>query len=108
MTTPILFTGKSKNWSASYVVTDLNDEYHNETLTITYKGDNPSEVGIVKYKYTGGLMEGSGERELSGHKEIVAKVGSNGACTQEDSIINVTIEWNGIKEEIRLSGNEKR
>ncbi|WP_152399159.1 hypothetical protein [Paenibacillus cellulositrophicus] len=104
----ILFTGESKNWSANYVVTNLNGENHDYTLTLTYKGDNPSEVGKVKYKFSVSSGGGSGETELSGHKEITHKSISNGAVPQKDETINVTVEWKGIKEELQLSlmGND--
>ncbi|BFH62567.1 hypothetical protein [Paenibacillus azoreducens] len=104
----ILFTGESKNWSASYAVTNLNGEYHTNTLTLTYKGDNPSEVGKVKYKFSAGPNGGSGETELSEHKEIIHKSGGNGAVAQKDEIINVTVEWENIEEELQLSTNGKR
>ncbi|WP_018757708.1 hypothetical protein [Paenibacillus terrigena] len=104
----ILFTGESKNWSASYAVTNLNGEIQNYTLTLSYKGDNSSEVGKVKYKFSKSSGGGSGETELSGHKEIIHKSVSNGAVPQKDEIINATVEWKGIKEEIQLSTNGTR
>lgn len=51
--------------------------------------------------------EGSGETELSGRREIVHQSGGNGAIPLKDSIIEVTVEWNGHKEELKLSANKK-
>jgi len=45
---------------------------------------------------------------LSGHKEIIHKSMSNGAVPQKDEIINATVEWKGIKEELQLSTNGTR
>jgi len=101
----ILFTGESKNWSASYAVTNLNSEIHNSRLTLTYKGDNPSEVGKIKYKFSASSGGGSAETELSERKELIHESGSNGAVPQKDEIINVIVEWKGIKEELKLSTN---
>ena len=102
---PILFTGESNNWSANYAVTNLNSEIHNSRLTLTYKGDNPSEVGKVKYKFSTSSGGGSAETELSERNELIHASGSNGAIPHKDEIINVTVEWKGIKEELQLSTN---
>ncbi|MDR9857185.1 hypothetical protein RJP21_26665 [Paenibacillus sp. VCA1] len=99
----IVFTGESNNWLARYEVINANLEYHQEKLKITYTGDEPSKVGVVKYKYEATGSGGSGETELSGYKEIVAGSDGNGAIPQKDSVIHVTVEWNGNKEEMELT-----
>lgn len=102
---PIVYTGESKNWSASFTIENPQGEYHNETLKIIYKGENPKEVSDIKYKYDGTNIGGSGEQKLSGNSSIVSKSGGNGALPPKDSIINVTVEWNGNKEDLQLSTN---
>lgn len=101
------FTGESQNWSARYEVSHTIDDNHRNTLTLTYEGDDPAHVGTVKYKYAATPGEGSGETELSGRREIVHQSGGNGAIPLKDSIIEVTVEWNGHKEELKLSANKK-
>lgn len=104
----ISYTGESKNWSASYSIDNPKGDYHNNTLKIIYKGENPKEVSVIKFKYEGPNISGSGEQKLSGSGSIVSQSGGNGTLPIEDSKINVTIEWNGKNEELILSTNGER
>ncbi|RIX52783.1 hypothetical protein D3P08_12325 [Paenibacillus nanensis] len=101
------YTGESKNWSARYSIDNPKGEYHNNTLKITYKGENPKEVSVIKFKYEGPNISGSGEQKLSGSDSVVSKSEGNGTLPLEDSKINVTIEWNGKNEELILSTPSK-
>ncbi|WP_212971382.1 hypothetical protein [Paenibacillus cineris] len=104
----IQYTGKSKNWSASYTITKLNRGDHMDQFQIRYTGKDPAKVGRVKYKYTGTTMSGSGEQKLSGNRDIVTGGGGNGALPLEHSTIQVTVEWRGQKEEMELSSGASR
>ncbi|MGN7360518.1 hypothetical protein [Paenibacillus sp. SAFN-054] len=76
-------------------------------MTLTYKGENPSEVGKVHYRFSASSGGGSAETELSERKELIHVSGSNGAVPQKEEIIHVTVEWKDKKEELQLSTNGK-
>lgn len=101
----IVYEGESSHWSSTYTIRNPTGEYHTESLKINYKGRNLKDIKQIKYKYdTGGTGGGSGTLEKMPVYGIISTgIGGNGALPSKDSIIHVTIEWNGNKEELELT-----
>lgn len=115
------FTGESETWSAVYEqqasqkLTIQKDRVKNAETTnihsfqLQYKGKQ-TDLGEIKqltYKYEG--TSGSGSQTMEGPVPVallkMSGIG-NGAVESEDSVIKVTVEWDGKSEQFELA-NEK-
>ncbi len=114
----ITFKGKSDHWTANYVeklseagARDpsgqlLSSNYVSQKLSLKYEGLNVSSVGRVKYSYETRHGSGSGHTVLNQDGYLIISGGhggNNASLTESDTVIVVTVEWNGIKEVIRLT-----
>ncbi|HEX3031504.1 MAG TPA: hypothetical protein VHS59_04585 [Bacillota bacterium] len=122
ITKEMTFTGKSLSWRARFVekssVTWTREpngrykftSYHTTRPTLQYIGSNPSAVKDLTYRYRWGLSGGSGEVALGkdGYAGPLGMFYSNGAGFDEDSIIKMTVEWNGKQEQFVLKLSDKK
>jgi len=114
----ITFKGKSDHWTANYVeklseagTRDssgklLSSNYVSQRLSLKYEGLNVSSVGRVKYSYETQHGSGSGETVLNQDGYLIISGGHGGnyvSLTESDTVIVVTVEWNGMREVIRLT-----
>ncbi|QUL57284.1 hypothetical protein KDC22_12920 [Paenibacillus tritici] len=114
------FKGEAETWSAVYkqeasqklitrrdkVTSESSKQY---TFNLHYKGE-PSDLETIKQmKYTYKGRGSGGSQNIEGPVPIgMLKMGGSGSGTieREDSVIKVTVEWDGKSEEFELK-NEK-
>lgn len=114
------FKGEGEIWSGVYKqeanqklitrgdkVTSENSKRYN--FVLRYKGDQ-SDLGAIKdMKYMFKARHSSGSQTMEGPVEVAMmkmSAGGNGSAEEEDSVIKVTVEWDGKTEEFELK-NEK-
>ncbi|EDL65749.1 hypothetical protein [Bacillus sp. SG-1] len=117
------FVGESENWEAELVFKgeeifikdpegDIND-YNTRTQSdfkLEYKGELSEIAGSsLSYSYDTGSEGSEGTREDLDKKVIESHGGSkNGSIIPQDSIIEVTVEWNGEKENFILENTDSQ
>ena len=113
----LTFTGESNHWSAKCVqsatetwtkdsIGKLQYKTSGERkLTLYYKGTDVSKLRTIKYSYDTGVAGGSGEIDLNGRTSLVldSSAGEDIPILHNDHIVDVSVEWNGMKENIRLT-----
>ncbi|MEK4852871.1 hypothetical protein NST04_23670 [Paenibacillus sp. FSL H7-0756] len=113
------FKGEGDTWSGVYKqeasqkltkknkVTSESSKRYN--LVLRYKGDQSDLETIKQMKYTFKAKHSSGSQTIEGPVEVaMLKMGAsgNGSVEKKDSVIKVTVEWDGKSEEFELK-NEK-
>ena len=102
---PFTFTGESDNWSVELKVTQGEDEYEKQDLTLQYKGQDVNSVGEIIYtvaiKASGYSGNGATLDENGIYTETNENNASNAKVTDK-SKVDVTVEWNNQTESIRL------
>lgn len=115
------YKGESETWSAVYKqtasqkLTIKNDSVKDSettkryTLELKYKGKQ-SDLGEIKqFKYSYKGRSGSGSQTMEGPVPVsLLKMGGtgSGAFEREDSVIKVTVEWDGNSEEFELKNDK--
>ncbi|MEK3904023.1 hypothetical protein [Paenibacillus sp. FSL R7-0179] len=114
------FKGEGDIWSGVYkqeanekLITTKNkvtsESSKRYNLVLRYKGDQSDLETIKQMKYTFKAKHSSGSQTIEGPVEVaMLKMGAsgNGSAEKEDSVIKVTVEWDGKSEEFGLK-NEK-
>lgn len=117
------FTGEGDVWSAEYVqkatekFIDKKGErpdyetWQQSTFELKYKGEQTDLGKIHSFKYSFKGISGEGSRNLEETKGVrksvlKSEIYGSGAYEQEDSIINVVVEWDGKKDEFELKARK--
>ena len=107
---PLVFTGKSENWTVKEIVTPSSDKDKGEpkTIKLTYTGKDMKSVGEFNFK----LEAPNGQWGVSIielDKEGKFKDSTNGIVSREtlkSDKPTITLKWNGQSEEIILKNIE--
>lgn len=115
------FTGESETWSAEYVQTAWEkyilpedkpaqrETFKEYTFELHYKGDQSDleEIKMLGYKYEGRGGSESLNMEAPVQTELLKRSGSGtGTMLKEDSVIKVSVDWDGKSEQFELRGDE--
>ncbi|MDY0943771.1 hypothetical protein [Priestia megaterium] len=107
---PLVFTGKSENWTVKEIVTPSSDKDKGEpkTIELNYTGKDMKSVGEFSFK----LEAPNGQWGVSIielDKEGKFKDSTNGIVSREtlkSDKPTITLKWNGQSEEIVLKNIE--
>ncbi|WP_238649632.1 hypothetical protein [Paenibacillus piscarius] len=114
------FKGEGETWSGLYkqeasqklvnIGNKVSSENHKRyNFALRYNGDQ-SDLGTIKeMKYTFKAKHSGGSQTIEGPVEVAMlkmSAGGSGSVEKEDSVIKVTVEWDGQTEEFELK-NEK-
>ncbi|MDY0943624.1 hypothetical protein [Priestia megaterium] len=107
---PLVFTGKSENWTVKEIVTPSSDKDKGEpkTIKLTYTGKDMKSVGEFSFK----LEAPNGQWGVSIielDKEGKFKDSTNGIVSREtlkSDKPTIILKWNGHSEEIVLKNIE--
>lgn len=102
---PFIFTGESDNWSVELKVTQGEDDYEKQDLTLQYKGQDVNSVGEIIYTVATKASGYSGNGATLDEKGIYTETNENNASNAkvtDKSKVNVTVEWNNQTESISL------
>ncbi|WP_342477739.1 hypothetical protein NYE24_00165 [Paenibacillus sp. FSL H7-0350] len=114
------FKGEGDTWSGVYkqeasqkLITKKNkvtsESSKRYNLVLRYKGDQSDLEEIKQMKYTFKAKHSSGSQIIEGPVAVAMlkmSASGNGSVEKEDSVIKVTVEWDGKSEEFELK-NEK-
>lgn len=114
------FKGEGETWSGVYkqeanqkLITRgdkvTSESYKRYNFALRYRGDQLDLETIKQMKYTFKAKHSSGSQTIEGPVEVaMLKIGAggSGSVEKEDSVIKVTVEWDGQTEEFELK-NEK-
>lgn len=101
--TSMRLEGESEHWEA-YAEVNQTGEWETISITFAYKGDDLSEIGMVRYQTESTVGRSSGERELNG-RTFNTSGSSNGAKLSKGDNIEVLITWNDKTEQFVLKPN---
>lgn len=99
---PLRFTGETDTWEAEFVVTHIGDQFHEEELVLSYKGEEQLKSN-VRVEFS--TVSGSGSADtpvIGGQKVFKMKGGGNGAIPTKEDIVHVKVQWNEEAEELKL------
>lgn len=95
------------NWASSFFVYQKkNSDEHTAKLFLKYIGTEPSPSGELKYMYT--TESGSGGNGILTIAESdspiynLGSTGGNGSLADQDSVVELHVEWNGVTEDLEL------
>ncbi|KNZ40227.1 hypothetical protein [Acetobacterium bakii] len=112
----VVQNGASEHWRGTYTLKYYNnpikdksgrlhmDTYGWETSQLAYLGDDPENVGNIKYKYdrAGSGGEGSGLRLNDEGIVNLGGGGGSGGFSNPSQEVTITIMWNGQEESFAL------
>jgi hypothetical protein len=102
------YKGHTDNWASAYYVYQLKNDKDNHVtrLFLKYIGKEPGPSGEMKYKYTTeGGHNGSGTLSDAQSPSPIYNLGSsggNGSIADQNSVVNMHVEWDGGTEEMEL------
>ncbi|MBT2642826.1 hypothetical protein J7I80_11355 [Bacillus sp. ISL-41] len=101
----LTFSGQTENWSANLKVTQTSDDYETQEFVLEYKGDDVSSVGEITYSVdsVGSFGRGGVTLEENGTLRDRDEANPTNAKVNEDTQVEVTVEWNGSVETFKLS-----
>lgn len=102
---PFIFTGESDNWSVELKVTQGEDEYEKQDLTLQYKGQDVTSVGEITYTVTtkaSSFSANGATLDENGIYTDTSESNVSNAKVTEKSKVDVNIEWNNQTESISL------
>ncbi|AMQ08614.1 hypothetical protein AZE41_16635 [Sporosarcina psychrophila] len=117
------FSGESEHWEAEYAYKGTEkwggkkgkETYSNEDISefrLKYKGslEELSSLQKLHYSYEANSRREDSNQEFTEPPSTVTFLSSsrsNGAMVREDTVIKVTVIWDGFKESFELHNNSK-
>jgi hypothetical protein len=97
-----IFAGRNSLWSGKLVF-QKNQEQVNEKFTLYYNGKSPERIGMMKITYADSSGSYTAIKKLNpSTKQITLSSGGQYAFPNIDSVIHVTVEWNGQSQRFDL------
>lgn len=99
------FSGETDNWSANLKVSQDSDDYETQELVLKYKGEDVNSVGEIKYSVdsVGGFGKTGSALDENGTLRDSNEANPTNAKITENTVVEVTVEWNTSKETFKLS-----
>lgn len=99
------FSGETDNWSANLNVSQNSDDYQTQELVLKYNGEDVNSVGEIKYSVDSVGSFGKSGTTLDEHGTLRDRDEANptNAKVTENTVVEVTVEWNENKETFKLS-----
>jgi hypothetical protein len=101
----LTFSGQTENWSSNLKVTQNSDDYETQEFVLEYKGADVNSVGEITYSVdsVGSFGRGGATLEENGTLRDRDEANPTNAKVNEDTPVEVTVEWNGNVETFKLS-----
>lgn len=99
------YSGESANWSANFTVMQDSFDYETQELVLEYKSNDVNSVGEINYLVdsVGSFGEGDVTLEEDGTIRNKSEANPTNAQVNENTEVEVTVEWNGNTETFKLS-----
>ncbi|QOY34674.1 hypothetical protein AWH56_018370 [Anaerobacillus isosaccharinicus] len=100
----LTFSGQTDNWSANLKVIQTSD-YETQEFVLQYKGNDVNSVGKITYSVdsVGGFGRSGATLAENGTLKDSSEANPTNAKVSVHTEIEVTVEWNGNIEKIKLS-----
>lgn len=101
----LTFSGETDNWSANLIVIQTSDDYETQEFILKYKGSDVNSVGEITYSVAsvGGFGRSGAILEENGILKDSSEANPTNAKVSEHTEVEVTVEWNGNIETLKLS-----